>query len=126
MPNIEIHSRENNAVSEMFLKENGKKFSNQCNQVLRLLYKGMRLTAKQANDILGIADSGRRLRDIHANRKECKKQIRRTADGKLEGMEYFLDVPMPPTKDELQQWFREYQEGKHDNVIPMFHQQNLF
>jgi hypothetical protein len=32
-------------------------------------------------------------------------------------MEYFLQIPMPPTKDELQAWFSEYQkergEAKH-------------
>lgn len=95
-----LHDRENNEVSEMFLKENGIKFSNQCVMVLRLLYNGMKLTAKQTNDILNIADGGRRLRDIHANRKDCKKQVRIT-NGKWEGVEYFLEIPRPETKTKV-------------------------
>lgn len=99
-----IHDRENNEVSESFLKDNREKFSNQCIQVLKLLYKGSRLTAKNVNDILGIADGGRRLREIHAFKNECKKQIRYT-NGKKEGVEYWLEIPTPKTKGDLLKLF---------------------
>lgn len=94
-----IHERENNDISEQHLKDNGKKFSRHCNIVLGLLYKGMRLTARQLEREYNI--DGRRLRDIYANRKECKREWRKSADGKTEEMEYYLDIPMPPSKSEL-------------------------
>lgn len=95
-----LHDRENNEWSESFLKENGKKFGDDCVTVLRLLYKGMRLTAKQTNDITGMADGGRRLREIFGHRKECQKAARRI-NGKFEGVEYWLEIPQPATKTEL-------------------------
>ena len=98
-----LHERENNEWSESFLKESGEKFSRQCVQVLALLYKGMRLTAKQTNDILNIADGGRRLRDIIKFKKECRKAARRNADGKFEGVEYWLEIPSQPTKQSVQE-----------------------
>jgi len=61
----------------------------------------MRLTAKNVNDITGMADGGRRLRDIKAARKDCKKGIRKKPRGGLEGVEYWLDIPKPPTKKEV-------------------------
>lgn len=97
-----LHDRENNEWSEQFLKDNGIKFTSDCVKVLRLLYKGLRLTAKQVNDMTGMADGGRRLRNIFANRKDCKKDIRRKANGTgLEGVEYWLEIPGIPTKNEL-------------------------
>jgi len=116
------HERENNEVSEEFLKSNGEKFHNGCIQVLRLLYTGRKYTAKEVNDTLNMADGGRRLRDIYANRKDCKRQKRYKADGHLEGMEYFLDIPTPPTKADLQKWFREHQQEKSQVLV----QQDLF
>lgn len=135
MSEIHLHERENNYLSESFLKDNKEKFNRQCVMVLQLLYRGGRYTAKNVNDILDIADGGRRLRDIFASRKDCKKQIRYTND-KKEGVEYWLDIPQPPTKTELNQWFKEYLEGKYDDKPPtpviqmdihkQYYQQNLF
>lgn len=100
-PDISIlHEHENSEWSEQFLKDNGEKFAKQAVAVLRLLYQGKRLTAKNANDILNIADGGRRLREIFAAKKECKKEIRIT-NGKKEGVEYFLQIPQPLTKKEI-------------------------
>lgn len=98
------HERENNEVSEEFLKDNGAKFNNDCIKVLRLLYTGRKYTAKEINDTLNMADGGRRLRDIYANRKDCKRQKRYKADGHLEGMEYFLDIPVPTKKQVIEKW----------------------
>jgi len=99
MPEIVIHQRENNEETEQHLKDNGKKFSRHCNIVLRLMYQGRKLTARQLEREYNI--DGRRLRDIFANRKECKRQWRRDADGKTQEMEYWLEIPKPPTKTEL-------------------------
>jgi hypothetical protein len=96
-----LHEMENNEWSEQFLKDNGEKFHNDCIVVLRLLYKGMRLTAKNVNDITNMADGGRRLRDIIKFRKDCKKQIRRKPEGGMEGVEYWLDIPPYPTKNNV-------------------------
>ncbi len=95
-----LHEVENNELSESFLKDNGKKFGDDCVIVLRLLYKGMRLTAKNVNDLTGMADGGRRLRDIIKARKDCKKAVRYT-NGKKEGVEYWLEIPKQPTKESL-------------------------
>lgn len=97
-----IHQTENNAWSEQFLKDGGAKFNADCIVVLRLLYKGLRLTAKNVNDMTGMADGGRRLRDIHKFRKDCKKDMRRKADGTgMEGVEYWLEIPPQPSKTAL-------------------------
>ena len=115
-----LHQRENNELSESFLKDNGKKFAADCVIVLKLLYSGKRLTAKDVNDLTGMADGGRRLRDIYAARKDCKKAARyvdkENKTGKI-GMEYWLDIPMPPTKEELNAWFREHQQERHQKLI---------
>jgi len=96
-----MHDRENNESSEQHLKDNGKKFSRHCNIVLYLMYQGKRLTARQLEREYNI--DGRRLRDIFANRKECKKEWRKSADGKTEEMEYWLEIPQRPTKKEIVQ-----------------------
>lgn len=95
-----LHDRENWEGGESILKENGKKFEGDCVKVFHLLYRGMRLTAKQTNEILNMADGGRRLREIFANRKDCKKASRRT-NGKFEGVEYWLEISHVQTKKEL-------------------------
>jgi predicted DNA-binding ArsR family transcriptional regulator len=94
-----LHEIENNESSQQHLKDNGEKFSRHCNFVLALMYKGHRLTARQLEREYNI--DGRRLRDIFANRKECKRQWRKDADGKTQEMEYWLDIPQPFSKTEL-------------------------
>lgn len=116
-----LHEFENNIVSETHLKDNGKKFSRHCNIVLSLMYKGMRLTARQLEREYNI--DGRRLRDIFANRKECKRDWRKDKDGKNIEMEYWLDIVKPPTKSDLQKWFSEYQK---EMPQPQAIQPNLF
>lgn len=100
MSNEILHQRENSEWSEQFLKSNGEKFNSDCVKVLRMLYKGMKLTGKQVNDITGMADGGRRLRDIKKHRTDCKKGIRKKPGGGLEGVEYWLDIPHLQTKSE--------------------------
>jgi len=93
-----LHQRESSEDTESFLKENGEKFNRQCVQVLQLLYQGKRLAAKEVNDILDIADGGRRLRDIFASRKDCKREWIKGEDGKRKGVKYWLEGISPPTK----------------------------
>lgn len=111
-----LHDRENNDWSEQFLKDNGEKFAKQAVAVLRLLYQGKRLTAKNGNDILNIADCGRRIREIFAAKKECKKAIRIT-NGKKEGVEYWLEIPPIKTKKEITSKFSELlRNGKQAEI----------
>lgn len=107
-----IHDRENNEISEMFLKSNGDKFTNDCITVLKILYSvpGKRYTGKEICDMTGQAAGDRRLRDIKAARTDCMKAPRRRKDGRLEGMEYWLDIPMPPSKKEAVAWATEFLE----------------
>jgi hypothetical protein len=93
-----LHEIENNEVSQKHLKDNGQKFSRHCNIVITLLYQRKRLTARQLEREYNI--DGRRLRDIYANRKECKKAWR-VEGGKEIEMEYWLEIPIPPTKSEV-------------------------
>lgn len=120
-----LHERENNEVSEQHLKENGQKFSRHCCIVLDMMYRGARLTARQLEREYNI--DGRRLRDIYAGRKECKRAWRKDASGKNVEMEYWLEIPEPPTKkrvhDELQRWWNEYQAERPEGA---FVQQKLF
>jgi len=94
-----LHEAENNESSQQHLKDNGEKFNRHCNFVLGLMYQGNKLTARQLEREYNI--DGRRLRDIFANRKECKRQWRKDADGKTQEMEYWLDIPLPPNKTEV-------------------------
>jgi len=120
-----LHEHENNEKSLCHLKDNGKKFSRHCNIVLSLMYQGRKLTARQLEREFNI--DGRRLRDIYANRKECKREWTYNAEGGTNEMQYWLDIPKPPTKDDLQQWFREYQEEQGQVIsIYKYQQQDLF
>ena len=94
-----LHEIENNESSQQHLKDNGQKFNRHCNFVLGLLYQGIRLTARKLEREYNI--DGRRLRDIFANRKECKRKWRKDTDGKTQEMEYWLDIPLPPSKTEV-------------------------
>lgn len=60
---LEIHELENNAESEQHLKENARKFSQQCLKVLELLYQGKKLTTMNAPSY-GILSLPRRLKDL--------------------------------------------------------------
>lgn len=100
-----IHEIENNTTSETHLKENGKKFSRHCNIILTLMYQGERFTARQLEREYNF--DGRRLRDIYANRKECKREWRRTDDGKTLEMQYWLEIPKPPTKQSIVQFYQQ-------------------
>jgi len=124
MPQIYIHERESDSNTESFLNENRDKFESDAKFLLHLLYGGRKLSGHQVTKDYGI--DSRRLRELVNSHKDVKKEWVLDEKGKRKYVQYFMDIPKLPTKDDLQQWFLKYQEGKHDNVIPMFHQQNLF
>jgi len=95
-----LHERESSEETESFLKENGKKFSNDCIKAMKLMYQGVRLNAETCKALYGLHD--RRLRDCHAERPSVvKKEWKRDADGKRLYVEYFVNVILPPSKTEL-------------------------
>lgn len=97
-----LHEFENNIESQNHLKDNGEKFNRQCVMVLQVLYRGGRWTGKMINDLLDIADGGRRLRNLYEARKEVKREWVMTEDGKkTKWKEYWLEIPKQPTKKEL-------------------------
>jgi len=90
-----LHERETTAETEAWLKANGEKLNNQCIMVLKLLYSvpGKKYTAKMVNDILDIADGGRRLRNLFAFRNDVKREWGE------HGKYYWLEIPnRHPTK----------------------------
>lgn len=93
-----LHQRENNVDSENHLKDNGEKFNNHCVEVLRLLYQGKKLNARQLETEYGY--DGRRLRDVAANRKDVFKKWINGSNGKTRYVEYWMQIPGIPTKHE--------------------------
>ena len=51
--------------------------------------------------------NSRRLRELAVSHKEVHREWKLNKDGKREVMEYFLSIPQPPTKKELNQWLKE-------------------
>lgn len=60
---LHTHLRENNKESQAHLEKNEQFFTDQCLRVLRLLYRGVRLTTKNA-PALGIRSLPRRIKDL--------------------------------------------------------------
>lgn len=116
-----LHEKENNQETESFLKDNGEKFNNHCVEVLKLLYRGLKLSSRELETQYNM--DGRRLRDIYAARKDCKREWKRDENGKRLYVQYYLNIPKPPTKTKLQQWFSEYQEEQR---VKNYLQQSLF
>jgi hypothetical protein len=106
-----IHEHENNQDTESFLKSNGKKFQGDCVTAMKLMYSGVRLNGDTCKELYGFHD--RRLR----NCREARPDIVKSA-WKLDGnghrlyVEFWIDVPKPPTKSELQIWWDAYQNEK--------------
>lgn len=89
-----LHERENNEDTESFLKQNGKKFSQDCITAMKLMYGGVRLNGETCKQLYGIHD--RRLRDCIAGRPDVvQKQWVVGGDGKRKIVEYFIDVRIP-------------------------------
>lgn len=92
-----IHERENNEETESFLKENGKKFSQDCVTALKLMYSGVKLNGNTCKQLYGFHD--RRLRECREARPGVVKSAWvKDSTGKRLYVEYWIEPPITPTK----------------------------
>ena len=98
MPEIFIHQRENSEDTERHLQENMEKAETDCVFLLRQMLCGERLTRQVVVEKYKIND--RRLGDLFISGK-CEKRWVVGENGKRKYVEYFVNVPKPPTKTEL-------------------------
>lgn len=115
-----LHLAENNDDSQHHLEDNFDKFNGDCKTVLGLLYKGLKLTGRQLERDYDI--DSRRLRDLYAARPDIVKRTWvYTPDGKkTKYKQYYVEIPMPPSKQELVNWASEYLETKHLKQSELF------
>jgi len=106
-----LHEVENNLETELFLKQNGKKFSNDCITAMKLMFSGVRLNGDTCKELYGFHD--RRLRDCIAARPDIvKKEWVYGADGKKKYVEYWIEKFQPPTKKEVvDEWKKKLKTG---------------
>lgn len=97
---FQIHDRENNQESEQHLKENHKKFSNQCLKVLELLRQGKRLTTLNAPSY-GILSLPRRILDIKVNGIHVDDRWLHDSEGKRTIKEWFINFQTDQQRKEL-------------------------
>jgi hypothetical protein len=125
-----LHEHENNQDTESFLKSNGKKFQGDCLTVMKLLYSGKRLSGHELQVTYGLHD--RRLRDCYNARPDVVKREWVLNDaGKRMYVEYFINVPKPPTKEEVVQKWRDeaqqfWDEFQNEPLPQSFIQKSLF
>lgn len=122
---FEIHDRENNKESEQHLKENHKKFSNQCLKVLELLRQGKRLTNLNAHSY-GILSLPRRILDIKVNGIHIDDQWLYDSEGKRTIKEWYLNFQTDQQKKEIT--YRKGEKSSSDYSAGLLRaiQQNLF
>jgi len=107
MENLLLHSVENSEETQSFLKENGKKFSNDCIRAMQLMYKGVRLNGDTCKELYNFSD--RRLRDCIAGRPDIvRKDWKRDGNGKRLYVEYWIEPIKPKTKTEVNEWWLNY------------------
>jgi len=115
-----IHERENREDLEAHLKQNGKKFSNQCVTLMIEMYKGRRLSGPVVEQEFKM--NSRRLRNCIEGRPDVvKRGWRKDILNNTTVMEYWIDIPMPETKKQLVEWAGNYLEKK-----AQLKQQSLF
>lgn len=116
-----LHDRENNEEGDSFLKENKKKFSQDCITAMKLMYQGVRLNGDTCKELYGFHD--RRLRDCRQGRPDIVKSAwKRDAAGKRLYVEFWIEVPLPPSKAESIKWATELlekmkNEGKQQELF---------
>lgn len=85
---FQIHDRENNSDSELILKANKERFSNQCRIVYDALLRGEKLTTASALIKYGIGDLRRRVKDlVDYHGIEVKSEL---IEGRFK--EYFIEI----------------------------------
>lgn len=91
-----IHEKETTEDTESFLKENGKKFGQDCVTAMKLMYSGVKLNGDTCKQIYGIHD--RRLRECRQARPDIVKSAwKKDSNGKRLYVEYWIEI-MTPTK----------------------------
>ncbi len=89
-----LQDRENNYDTESFLKQNGKKFSQDCITAMKLMYQGIRLNGETCKQLYGIHD--RRLRNCREGRPDIvRSEWKRDASGKRLYVEFWIDIQIP-------------------------------
>lgn len=97
---IETHDQENNAESAQHLKENQKKFSQQCLKVMELLNQGKRLTVASAIGY-GIMSLPRRIADCKENGLIIHDEWVKDTKGKKLYKEWFIIITGRPLKKDV-------------------------
>lgn len=90
------HLVENNDDSQRHLDENRGKFESDGEFLYRLLKMGKRFSDQEVVSKYGI--NGRRLRELFNEKSDVKKQWKLNDKGKRLFVEYFVEMPIPPTK----------------------------
>lgn len=117
-----LHERENSPELESFLHENSAKFNGHCLLALKLLYSGVRLTDAEAVSKYGF--SGRRLRELHAEFPNTVKKSWVLGDnGKRKCVEYFIERPIPKTKQDAINWATDFLEKQKNYTQPQLFNQ---
>ena len=112
-----LHETENNLETELFLKKNGKKFSQDCITAMKLMYQGVRLNGNTCKQLYGFHD--RRLRDCRAARPDIvKSQWVCDRDNNERYVEFWVELPAPPTKKEvIKKWSKYVPQDLFGNKI---------
>jgi hypothetical protein len=111
-----LHEIENNPDTESFLKENGKKFSQDCVTAMKLMYQGVRLNGETCKHLYGISD--RRLRDCIAGRPDIvRKEWVVGKDGKRKVVEYFIPPIITPSKAKVIEWATKFLDGQKGSQL---------
>ena len=91
-----LHERETTEETESFLKQNGKKFSQDCITAMKLMYSGVKLNGDTCKQLYGFHD--RRLRECRQARPDVVKSAWKTdSKGKRLYVEFWIEI-MTPTK----------------------------
>lgn len=106
-----LHEIENNVDTELFLKQNGKKFSQDCITAMKLMYQGVWLSGETCKQLYNIHD--RRLRECYSARPDIvQKKWVFGQDGKRKYVVYWIDQINPPTKTEVVEKALRYVKGE--------------
>lgn len=110
-----IHETENREDLELHLKANGKKFSKQCVRLMEDMYRGRRLNSMIVTQEYKYND--RRLRDCRQHRPDIVKSVWLTDENNnTRFVEYWIDRPVPPSKQESILWATNLLDKMKDGV----------
>lgn len=102
-----IHENENREDLEIHLKQNRKKFSQQCVILMEEMYKGRKLNGPIVEQEFKM--NSRRLRNCIEGRPDVvKREWRKNKENKTVVMDYWIDITPLPTKAKLIQWAGEF------------------